>query len=65
MVGFRMSDLRPMMYEVIENAGMYNQVQVDEFESIKKARAYVKEYYTADEAEEMHIDITFNGSTEY
>lgn len=53
------------MYEVIENAGMDNQTQVEVFQTLKEARNYIKEFYSDDEIEDMSIDITFNGSTEY
>lgn len=52
-------------WEVLENAGQSNEVMIDDFESYKQAKAYVSKAYTKAEIDELGVDITKNGSTEY
>ncbi len=52
-------------YEVLENAGLFNEMKVETFSSYAQAKAYVKEMYSPQEQVELSIDITCNGSTEY
>ena len=50
---------------MIENKGMDNQIVIETFDSLKEARNYLKEFYTEEDIDELQVDITFNGSTEY
>ncbi|MDA0146478.1 hypothetical protein OCT63_19820 [Vibrio sp. RW] len=52
-------------FEVLENAGLYNETEVETFPTYKEAKDYVKSNYTKEEQEQMGVDITCNGSTEY
>lgn len=52
-------------YEVLENAGLYNESEVENFPTYKEAQDYVENNYTPDEQKEMGVDITCNGSTEF
>lgn len=52
-------------FEVLENAGLYNETEVENFPTYKEAQQYVENNYTPDEQREMGVDITCNGSTEF
>jgi hypothetical protein len=52
-------------FEVLENSGMYNETEVDTFDSLESAKHYVSKMYSKSEVQELNIDITCNGSTEY
>jgi len=52
-------------YEVLENAGMFNESEIDSFPTLKEAKQYVADNYSKSEIEELNVDITCNGSTEY
>lgn len=52
-------------FEVLENAGLYNESEVDSFPTFKEAQHYVENNYTPDEKKELSVDITCNGSTEF
>lgn len=52
-------------FEVLENAGLYNESEVDSFPTYKEAQHYVESNYTPDEHRKMGVDITCNGSTEF
>jgi hypothetical protein len=52
-------------FEVLENAGMYNENEVGTFSTYNEAQNYVNSNYTKEEQKKMRVDITCNGSTEY
>ena len=52
-------------FEVLENAGLYNESEVESFATYEEAKHYVTTNYTPDDQREMGVDITCNGSTEF
>lgn len=52
-------------WEVLENAGMFNESQAFAGSTYQEAVDYRDEMYSPEEIEALHVDITRNGSTEY
>lgn len=50
---------------VIENAGYAAEINVASFESYEEAKQYIDDNYTDTEKDELHIEITRDGSYEH
>lgn len=50
---------------VIENAGYAAEINAASFESYKEAKQYIEDNYTDTEKDELHIEITRDGSYEH